>query len=134
VKFIIERIYKDKGTQGKQYDSNGNFLFYTIERSRTGDHPCIPEGVYVASRYNSPKHGPNTWQLEDVPGRTHIQFHIANWPHELLGCIGPGMALATSPDGEPGVSRSREAYSTFMTLTENESFIVFTIRGSNAET
>lgn len=30
-------------------------------------------------------------QLLDVPGRTNIEIHPANWPAELQGCIAPGM-------------------------------------------
>jgi hypothetical protein len=130
VKFVIERTYEEKGTPGILYDEANNPLCCTIERAKTGDHPCIDEGTYIASRYDSPKHGPNTWQLEDVSGRTHIQFHVANWPHQLLGCIAPGLEPAVSADGEPGVSSSRIAYNNFMKLTENEISIVFTIRSA----
>jgi hypothetical protein len=125
--FLIERTYSRSGTIGSLSDAHGH-LCYTIERPRTGDHPCIPEGTYTAKRYNSPKHGPNTWQLENVPGRENIQFHIANWPRELLGCIAPGMETGTDPEtGAPGVTGSRAAYNRFMALTAGEDQIEFTL-------
>lgn len=122
--FTIKRIYKDKGTQGKLYHNNQLFC-YTIERPKTGEYPCIPEGTYKATRYDSPKHGPDTWQLENVPNRSHIQFHVANYPSELLGCIAPGMSPI---DGlEPGVASSRIAYKKFMDLTKDEKEITFVL-------
>ena len=132
--FTIKRTYKDKGTPGKLYHNNQLFC-YTIERPKTGEYPCIPEGTYQAFRYDSPKHGPDTWQLENVPGRSHIQFHICKGksgfldyvrPHFLLGCIGPGTALGER-HGEPAVTGSIEAYQKFMDLTKDEKEITFVI-------
>lgn len=126
-RFTLVRRYLPLGTKGWLYDPNGWFVCFTVERSQTGDHPCIPEGTYTAKRYDSPKHGPNTWQLENVPNRTNIQFHVANWPRELLGCIAPGEYETKAPNGEPGVLSSRAAYGKFMALTEGEDEIQFTI-------
>lgn len=128
-KFYIDRTYGEFGTPGILRDAAGNPLCFTIERARTGKYPCVAEGTYLARRYDSPKHGPGTWQLENVPGRTNIQFHIANWPHELLGCIAPGERPALNPKTrEPGVEKSRVAYLRFMALTAGEMEIEFTFR------
>ncbi len=126
MKFTIRRTYEDKGTRGELLDEEGNHVCLTIERPRFGDHPCIPAGTYTASRYDSPKHGEHIWQL-DVPDRTNIQFHIANWPHELLGCIAPGLDRTTSPEGETGVTSSRVAFESFMELTKDQEHITFEI-------
>lgn len=48
---------------------------------------CIPAGKYVARRVNSPRHG-NTFEVCNVPKRSHILFHGANTIADLLGCIG----------------------------------------------
>ena len=65
----------------------------TVERPWKDNKPyvsCIPTGTYKAFKGVSEKNG-NVIELKDVPGRTNIQFHIANWAHELNGCIAPGM-------------------------------------------
>lgn len=125
--FRIERKYLPNGTRGKLYNGQ-DFICETIERPKDDkDFPCIPEGWYIAKRYNSPANKRIVWQLEDVPHRTNIQFHIANWPYELKGCIAPGKEEATRATGEPGVSKSGIAFDEFMALTAEEESIAFQI-------
>ena len=67
--------------------------FYTLERpwrNNKVDLSCIPTGRYTCKRYNSPTHGP-TFMVMGVPGRTLILFHVANFVHELKGCIALGL-------------------------------------------
>lgn len=68
---------------------NGETACYSLERTDM----IIPAGTYDLELYDSPKHGKDTIQLKDVPGRTNIQMHIANWARELLGCIALGTAI-----------------------------------------
>lgn len=127
--FTIGRIYKEKGTRGNLSEVGGSFTCKTIERSKNDpEYPCIPEGWYVAKKYYSPANKCQVWLLQDVPGRTMIEFHIANWPHELLGCIAPGTEEAEQ-NGEPGVSHSGIAFHNFMVLTAEETEIAFEIKG-----
>lgn len=130
--YTLARHYTPHGTYGALTAEDARHVAFTCERPRTGEHPCIPEGTYIASRYNSPKHGPNTWQLEAVPGRTNIQIHIANWPSQLLGCIAPGLRFGASPTGEWGVLESGKAYAAFMEETKNESHIRLVITNKDA--
>jgi hypothetical protein len=76
---------------------------------------CIPEGVYQAEKYSSPKY-PDVWELKDVPERTHILIHAANWAKDVQGCIGPGMEW----DGAWGVSHSQNAMTILRTLLPDE--------------
>ena len=65
---------------------------YTLERPWLNNEPfvsCIPDGEYTCARFNSPNHGP-TFQVMGVPDRTLILFHVANFVHELQGCIALG--------------------------------------------
>ena len=48
---------------------------------------CIPAGEYVARRVDSPSHG-DTFEICNVPERSHILFHGANTIADLLGCVG----------------------------------------------
>lgn len=127
-KFTIRRRYEPYGTPGSMFDEAGLRVCYTIECAHArfgGYHPCIPEGSYIAHRYSQGKHGAGIWMLQNVPNRIEIEFHVANWPHELLGCIAPGMSPATGRNGEPGVSKSVTAFYKFMGRTAEDEEIGF---------
>lgn len=125
--FTIKRTYLLLGTRGVL--SEGEVpLCRTIERPESGDVTCIPEGWYIAKKYNSPANKCQVWLLQDVPNRTMIEFHIANYPHELLGCIAPGTEDQTGPNMEPGVANSKVAFDAFMSSTADETEIAFEIK------
>lgn len=96
----------EKGTFGELSDDTGEIQHvYTIERPKTGDHPCIPAGVYDVEQYTSPKHG-DVWQVMNVPGRSNIEIHAGNFAiKDSLGCILVGDSLGTI-DGVPAVLNS----------------------------
>lgn len=69
---------------------------YTLERpwlSNKQDISCIPPGFYKCIQYSSNKH-PNVFQIMNVPDRTAILFHTANYLSDLKGCIGVGLSVA----------------------------------------
>ena len=66
---------------------------------------AIPTGRYRVHLYDSPKHGPDTPELLDVPGYDHIQVHAGNVPADTLGCQVIGRTRA--PD-RPAVYQSRD--------------------------
>jgi hypothetical protein len=47
MRFVLERTYEEKGTRGELFDEEGNHVCLMIERPKTGEHPCIPEGTYI---------------------------------------------------------------------------------------
>ena len=53
------------------------------------DESCIPAGEYLCKRIQSPHFG-EVFQIMDVPNRTDILIHKANWTTDLKGCIGIG--------------------------------------------
>ena len=55
--------------------------------------------------------------VKDVPNRTYILFHSANFPDELQGCIAPGVSLMSD---RIAVSRSRDAMKEFEELTHEK--------------
>lgn len=78
---------------------------------------CIPAGLYFLEPHSSDKY-PDTWAMvneglgvshydkrPDVP-RFACVIHIANWPRNVQGCIGVGMALVPSFQGHDGVQDS----------------------------
>ena len=97
--------------------------FWSVERPWLDNQPnisCIPVGEYKLRWRESPKFGP-TWQLEDVPGRTHILIHSANFAYQLQGCI----ALGTDLMGDTiAVANSRKAMNLFEEVTEGGEWIL----------
>ena len=86
---------------------------WTIERPWQNNLPfksCIPDGDYEIKLTDSPRFGPGTWQVQNVPNRTHILFHVANTAADVVGCIGCGISLY--PDLN-GVGNSRKAMAKF---------------------
>ena len=118
MEITLERFcYHPEGTLGLL--TVGEEEFYTVERSWEQNLPrisCVPEGEYEMKRRKSPKFG-WCWEVKDVPNRTYILFHSANFPDELQGCIAPGMALMTD---RIAVSRSRDAMKEIEELTHEK--------------
>jgi hypothetical protein len=67
---------------------------------------CVPPGVYKLVRHDSPKH-PKTWALvnhdldvvhyegddrDPDEDRATCLIHVANYAHQVEGCIGVGLA------------------------------------------
>ena len=71
---------------------------WTIERPWEGNAPftsCIPPRIYRVEWTWSPKFGRFTWQVMDVPERTGIRWHRANFARDVEGCIGPGLRVGS---------------------------------------
>lgn len=54
---------------------------------------CIPTGTYEVVPRFSTKYG-NHFILKNVPDRSYILIHIANYVNQIEGCIGVGKAIA----------------------------------------
>jgi hypothetical protein len=63
MRFVLERTYEEKGTRGELFDEEGDHVCLMIERPKTGEHPCIPEGTYVLTLQQSQDTDP-------IPGST----------------------------------------------------------------
>ena len=59
---------------------------------------------------------------DDLPpegGRYLILMHIANWSHNVVGCIGPGLGKASHTDG-PMVTSSKAAMNKIMDYIDGD--------------
>jgi len=114
---VLERFaYHPEGTLGviKFADET----FYTVERPWLDNAPnvsCVPEGTYEVNWRESPRFG-YTWELQDVPDRTYILIHVANFPKDIQGCIGLGTSLMGD---RIAVGNSRNAMKKFEALTKD---------------
>lgn len=135
-KLILERFKRGStiegdpefGTFGKLLLPTGKTLF-TVERPWINNEPrisCIPEGTYKMRKRRSGVVQRSTkgefksgWEICDVPGRTFIMVHPANWPEELEGCIGVGLVFGEL-SGRLAVKQSLRAFRQFMLATIGE--------------
>jgi len=75
---------------------------------------AIPEGIYRSCKEISPHFGFATPHLQ-VPSRTYIEIHPANYPAQLEGCI----AIGTTIDND-SLDNSRAAFDRMMTILPDE--------------
>ena len=60
---------------------------------------CIPPGTYTCQRGPSPKFPEgDTWEVQNVEGRTGVRVHAANDMDDLEGCIAVGNQFGTVND------------------------------------
>src|SRR5579863_3556024 len=102
---VLRKTKTDDGIFGELY-INGIFECYTVENLKD----ALPAAIYNLSLYNSPDHGYEVPLLDtSAIGRTYCEIHIANFPSQLLGCIGLGVS-----DDTDSVDSSKAAFDAFM--------------------
>lgn len=70
-----------------------DFFCWTVERPWVNNEPgvsCIPEGMYELEFVSGLHKKGAEWVVQNVPGRSAIEFHVANRSSELRGCISLG--------------------------------------------
>ena len=117
----IRRIEStDEGVRGIM-TVDGLACCLTIERPWLDNKPnvsCIPAGTYLCRRVHSPTFK-KTFEVVDVPGRTHILFHSGNTMKQSKGCILPGSKFGEL-DGLAAVLSSGAAFAKLMAVMEGE--------------
>lgn len=54
---------------------------------------CVPKGRYTVVYEYSDAFSRELWELKNVPNRAECKFHVANYWHQLKGCISLGSRL-----------------------------------------
>ena len=80
-------------------NDNGDVVFQraALELPWNGNQrqiSCIPPGNYLVNKVRSPKFGPGTFSVNNVPGRANILIHQGNYTRDIEGCILLGRRLA----------------------------------------
>ena len=118
---IINRVATgNDGTFGTIKFKNKPFAL-TLERewlNNASNISCIPAGTYKCKRVQSPKFG-GTFEVTNVPGRSHILFHKGNIDDDSHGCILVGEQFG-DVKGSAGILSSREGYNEMMGIMMNE--------------
>lgn len=68
-------------------------LCCTLEKPWLNNQPSvssIPAGTYQVGPHDSPSH-PDTFEIQNVPGRSGILIHAGNTPSDSQGCILVGL-------------------------------------------
>lgn len=83
-----------------------HFHGYALENIKAGSHhnkTPTPPGTY---RGRVRTDGPLGWRIEllHVPGHTHIEIHIGNYPTDSHGCFLPGKTKMTNAVGHSGAA------------------------------
>jgi len=115
---VVRQWFTNLSTCGELY-IDGKFFCYTLERplSPPSAPPfAIPEGIYSVTLEMSNHFKEIVPHINNVPGRTFIEIHPANYPTDVKGCIGVG-----NIHSQDFIGRSREAFSDLMSeLTGQE--------------
>mgnify|MGYP003132802307 CR=1 FL=1 len=83
---------------------------------------CIPLGFYRCKRVNSPRFG-DTFEITNVPGRSHILLHKGNRETDTLGCV-----LVAESFSEIGIGQSAAGFSEFMDMMGEDTVFNLTIK------
>jgi len=113
-------------TEGIMIVNANGWKCYTIELpwiNNKRNVSCIPPGRYRVEWTESRRFKKYTYQIMDVPGRSGIRFHVANYARELEGCIGTGMARHDiDKDGAIDVINSKTALNAFELIMNHQPF------------
>jgi hypothetical protein len=126
---LIRDKQTDSLTLGKIY-CDGVFIAYTLERPwkcNKNEVSSIPVGSYfckIRCPYESGKFKYEHLIVENVPGRSHILFHVGNQVKDSHGCILTGLVR-----GDGFLSESKKAHSKLMAaLSGKKASIKLTVK------
>ncbi len=119
---------------GEDNSTGEKFECVTLElayRENQPDVSCIPIGSYKckwtrSSRLSKAKgEDVYTYEVLDVPNRSGIRIHSANFFHSLLGCIALGEGyIDLDKDGEADITNSRATVKAFYQLMNKQDFML----------
>ena len=96
------------------------------DRLNAANISSIPAQQYICRRVQSPKFG-ETFQVMDVPGRSHILFHAGNVDRDTEGCILLGSSWGKL-SGRRAVLNSGTTFRAFMDAMQGHDELHLTIK------
>ena len=119
---IVRNTSTPNGTFGVMLDGAELPVCVTLENPWIDNLPrvsCIPLGLWLCERTDSPKFGNTFRVVEPIPGgRTHILFHKGNTEFDTSGCILLGSSFGHL-SGIPAILQSNPAFNHFMGLVKD---------------
>jgi len=126
---LVRVSHTEGGTWGVMM-SHGYPFCVTLElpwKYNQENESCIPAGTYKVRRI--PVEDTVVFKLQDVPGRTGIDIHIANRLSDLKGCIGVGEQFDYLGD-DRAILASGHAFNELITITGGMEFFDLEIVGA----
>ncbi|WP_288370302.1 DUF5675 family protein [uncultured Algoriphagus sp.] len=128
---IINRDLQDENvTHGRlRVVEAGRTIFEccTLELPWRDNHvqiSCIPKGEYRLLHRSSPRFA-NHLHIIDVPGRSYILIHPANFVHQLRGCIAVGEnRMHLDGDQILDITNSRRTMERLLKLVQNRDKLI----------
>ena len=102
---------------------DGAIVCLTLERPDLDNRQnvsCIPTGVYVCRRNDSPKFG-ESFKFMNVPARSDILLHVGNTVDDSTGCVLLGSEYGEL-EGKRAVLESGKAFKKFMERMDGVDF------------
>lgn len=104
------------------FSVDGSQRFFTLElpelfegQPNVPDKTCIPAGTYPIERLWSNHFDRMMPHVMLVPGRSAIEIHYGNFPHDVLGCI----LIGNTRIDDSEIGDSRNAFEEFDLMFEN---------------
>lgn len=118
MELILKRVrFEELYTTGQLY-IDGEYFCFTLE-DKVREIPgqpvkswkipkmtAIPSGMYTITFENSPKFGPDTLTINDVPGFTGIRIHTGNTHLDTDGCPIVGYKITEKGVIVPGTTKT----------------------------
>ena len=93
---------------------------------------CIPAGRYRCERIRSPKFG-WTFEVKNVPNRSHVLFHSGNTIEDTQGCILVGEEFSGTWD-KPMLASSQRGFLEFLNLLDGVNAFELNVMDAPPET
>ncbi len=126
-KVTINR-FRDDGVQSLGDLTVKDFACKTLERSWKNNQSnisCVPVGQYCVRWTFSLRLMRYTYELQNVPGRSGIRIHSANFWSQLLGCIALGDSYGDlNHDAQADILNSRVTVDKFEKYMQKKDFIL----------
>jgi hypothetical protein len=118
----VSRIWRsDTGITGT-FSVDGVQKYFSLElpelfegQPNVTNKTCVPVGTYDVERLWSGHWNQLMPHIVGVPGRTEVEIHIANFPHDILGCMGIGNKRLSDAE----IGESKDAFEEFNQDFEN---------------
>jgi hypothetical protein len=95
---------------------------------------CIPPGAYPMDFEYSNRFQRELWELKEVPDRSEVKIHPANYVEQLHGCIALGSSIQDiNGDGVADVTNSRVTVDRFHKVLKDEKSVYIIVTDPNEQ-
>lgn len=109
--YVIEDVVRDRDVDG-----DGDVDKNDVAAFKVYGHTAIPAGTYRITLETSPKYGPDTLTIHDVPGFEGIRIHSGNDESHTEGC--PLLGYQLSQDATIRFGTTRPAVEDFKAMVK----------------